>query len=227
LNTLRKILRAIAWVILVFVTFVSSWLLAALALPLITINSKPAPGNDVAIYIQTNGDHTDIIVPVKNAIKDWTSEISYQNTISKDTTCNYVAVGWGDKGFYLNTPTWSQLKFSTAFKAAFWLSTSAIHATFCKNPKESADCKKLIMSYAQYIALVKYIDDTFKRDASNQTINIKTNAQYDKEDAFYEAKGRYNLFYTCNTWANNGLKACGQKACLWTAFDVGIFYHYR
>jgi len=227
LKIFRKILLTISWVVLAFVTFVSAWLLAALLLPLFTINSKPMPGNNVAIYIQTNGDHTDIVVPVKNAIKDWTTEISYQNTVSKDTTCNYAAIGWGDKGFYLNTPTWSQLKFSTAFKAAFWLSTSAVHATFCKGLYENKDCKKLMLSNAQYIALVKYIDSTFKRGPSNNTISIPTNANYDKEDAFYEAKGRYNLFYTCNTWANDALKACGQKACLWTAFDAGIFYHYR
>lgn len=223
----RKVLRGIVWFILLFVTFVSSWLLAALLLPLFTVNSKPVSGNDVAIYIQTNGDHTDIIVPVKNQLKNWAQEISYQNTISKDTTCDYVAIGWGDKGFYLNTPTWSQLKFSTAFKAAFWLSTSAVHATFCKNQHESADCKKLMLSNAQYLALINYIDQTFQRDSSGNIINIKTDANYDKEDAFYEAKRRYNLFYTCNTWANNALKACGQKACLWTVFDAGIFYHYK
>jgi hypothetical protein len=46
-------------------------------------------------------------------------------------------------------------------------------------------------------------------------------------DSFYEAKGAYTLFYTCNTWANNGLKAINQKAALWTATDRGIFQHYR
>ena len=224
---IKKALRATAWTILIFVTFVSCWLLAALLLPLFTVNTKPIIGNDVAIYIQTNGDHTDIIVPVKNQVKDWTGEISYQNTISKDTTCNYVAIGWGDKGFYLNTPTWSQLKFSVAFRAAFALSTSAIHATFCKDLRENADCKKIMISNAQYAGLIAFIDNSFKRDANGHVINIRTTANYDNEDAFYEAKRKYNLFYTCNTWANNALKACGQKACLWTVFDVGIFYHYR
>ena len=111
---LKKILRSIAWVALIFITFVSSWLLAALLLPLFTINPHPSASKDIAIYIQTNGDHTDIVVPVKNQIKDWRSEISYQNTKSKDTAGKYVAIGWGDKGFYLNTPTWAQLKFSVA-----------------------------------------------------------------------------------------------------------------
>jgi hypothetical protein len=50
---------------------------------------------------------------------------------------------------------------------------------------------------------------------------------YGKHAAFYEAKGSYNLFYTCNTWANQALKAANQKAALWTVLDKGIFYHYE
>jgi uncharacterized protein (TIGR02117 family) len=227
LNILKKILRCLAWFVVCFVLFVSTWLLAALALPLIPVNNHPSAGNDVTVFIQTNGDHTDIVVPVKNKIKDWSREISYQNTISKDTTGNYISLGWGDKGFYINTPTWSQLKFSTAFKAVFWLSTSAIHATFCKEPKVDSDCKKIMLNNADYARLINYIDNSFTRDAHGNVINIKTHAQYNTEDAFYDARGKYNLFYTCNTWANNALKACGQKACLWTAFDVGIFRMYK
>ncbi len=78
----------------------------------------------------------------------------------------------------------------------------------------------------QYKGLVAYIDSSFRRDAKGNTLNIKTNANYNNQDAFYEAKRKYNLFYTCNTWANGALKACGQKAALWTVSDMGIFYHY-
>ena len=50
---------------------------------------------------------------------------------------------------------------------------------------------------------------------------------YPQLNSFYEAKGSYSFFYTCNTWANNGLKAMGQKAALWTPSDFGIFQHYK
>ncbi|HEX3383938.1 MAG TPA: TIGR02117 family protein [Mucilaginibacter sp.] len=225
--TIKKILRTVAWVILSTVLFISAWILAALAIPLITVNSHPVAGKDVTIFIQTNGDHTDVIVPIITSVKDWRNELSYQNTVSKGTAKKYVAVGWGDKGFYLNTPTWSQLKFSVAFKAAFALSTAAVHATFCDTPGVNNDCKPIMLKKEQYKKLVSYIDNTFKRNSVGHAINIETKANYDNEDAFYEAKRSYNLFYTCNTWANNALKSCGQKACLWTPTDMGIFYHYR
>ncbi len=63
----------------------------------------------------------------------------------------------------------------------------------------------------------------FDYNSSGETISIKTDAVYGKNDAFYEAQGSYNFLNTCNTWANNGLKHAGQKAALWTATDFGIF----
>lgn len=50
---------------------------------------------------------------------DWSQKIPFSQTKGKSTDFNYIAFGWGDKGFYLDTPTWADLKFSTAFKAAF------------------------------------------------------------------------------------------------------------
>jgi uncharacterized protein (TIGR02117 family) len=224
---LKKTLKVIARIILGFVVFIILYLLSALLLSMLTIPKEQGESIDVAIYIITNGDHTDVVVPVKNQVANWAKEVKYQNTINGDTSFKYLALGWGDKGFFLNTPTWAQLKFSTAFKAAFALSTSAIHATYYKTMTESADCKKINISNAQYVRLVAYIDSSFKRDSLQNVINIKTNANYNNNDAFYEAKRKYNLFYTCNTWANNALKSCGQKTCVWTPFDKGIFYHYR
>ncbi|WP_413667114.1 TIGR02117 family protein [Mucilaginibacter sp. Mucisp86] len=227
MKTIKKIAKVILRLVLGFVAFVLLYIFAAFVFSVWTVKKETETSNDVAIYILTNGDHTDIVVPVKNAVTNWSKEISYQNTIAKDTTNQYLAIGWGDKGFYLSTPNWADLKFSTALKAAFALSTSAIHATYYQAMPESNDCKKIMISNEQYKRLIAFVDSSFKRNTAGNIINIKTNANYDKNDAFYEAKRKYNMFYTCNTWANNALKSCGQTACVWTPFDRGIFYHYR
>lgn len=221
-----KILRTLAWIVLIFVLFVSSWLLAALALPLFTVNSKPVPGNDVAIYIQTNGDHIDIIVPVKNCVKDWQTEIRYQNTNANDNSCKYLALGFGDKDFFINVNKWSRLTLCIAFRAISGQGIGALRTTFYSYITKSHGCREIRLSYAQYTQLVTFIDHSFAKDAKGHVVPIQ-NALYDTEASFYQASEKYSLFYTCNTWSNNALKACGQKACLWTAFDVGIFYHYR
>jgi uncharacterized protein (TIGR02117 family) len=223
----KKIFKIIGKIVLGFIAFIILYAIAAYTLPKIGVAKEAGTSPDVTIYIHTNGVHTDVVLPVSNELYDWRKDIKFENTISKDTVANYIAFGWGDKGFYLNTPTWAQLKFSVAFRAAFALSTSAIHATFYKSMQEGADCKKILISKEQYSRLIKYVRSSFKTDSGNNVIDIKTNANYNNYDAFYEAKGKYNLFYTCNTWANNALKACGQKACLWTPFDKGIFNQYK
>lgn len=224
---MKKFLKITLRVVLGFIAFVALYLFSAWSLSKITISAEPVTTQDVTIYILTNGVHTDIVVPVRNEQIDWSKELKFENTVGKDTVASYVGMGWGDKGFYLNTPTWADLKFSTAFKAAFALSTSAMHVTYHKELVESATCKKIIISKAQYARLITYVTESFKTDSAGHFINIKTNANYSKEDAFYEAHRKYNLFFTCNTWANNALKSCGQKACLWTPADTPIFDKYK
>ena len=224
---MKKVLLFIGKALLGFIAFILLYLLSAYSLSRITVDREAGSQEDVAIYIKTNGVHTDIVVPTRNEQMDWSKEIKYSNTRSSDTSFQYLAMGWGDKGFYLQTPNWSDLKASVAFKAAFALSTTAIHATYYSEMREGDACKKIMISKEQYSRLLNYITHSFQKDSSGHMINIKTNANYGKTDAFYEATGSYSMFHTCNTWANDGLKASGQKCCLWTAFDTGIFLKYK
>lgn len=197
-------------------------------LPFIEVSAKDdGEQKEIPIYIYTNGVHTDIVMPVKNELHDWSSKIPFANTTSKKTDYNYVGIGWGDKGFYLDTPTWADLKFSTAVKAAFWMSESAMHTSFYHTMTEASDCKKIMISKKQYEALVKFIDAKFDRDTNGNYILIPTKAVYSDNDTFYDAKGSYSFLNTCNTWANDALKAAGQKAAWWTPTDYGIFLHYK
>lgn len=227
---IKIVLHIIARVLAGFVSFVLLYLLIAFALPLIGVlkeNEKTSAGLPIAIFLVMDGVHTDVVLPFRNQLVDWRNMIKFQNGIRQNTLPQFVAFGWGDKNFYINTPTWAQLKFSTAFQAVCGLSTSAIHTTFYKQLKESAMCKKIMLSGEQYLRLAAYIKCSFKLGADGKPIIIKPNAIYNNDDAFYDANGRYSLFFTCNTWANNALKACGQKACLWTVFENGIAYQYR
>jgi uncharacterized protein (TIGR02117 family) len=224
---LKKIAKFVGYASVLLAGCALLYAAATYILPRITIEKEPNSAAEVTIYILTNGVHTDIVVPTRNAVTDWSQEIKYANAVAADTSAPYLAMGWGDKEFYLDTPSWAELKYSVAFRAAFALSTTAIHATYYAGMTESKSCKKIMISIAQYRRLVNYMTNSFKKDAKGHCINIKTTANYGKTDAFYEAIGSYSLFHTCNTWANNALKTSGQRCCLWTPFDTGIFAKYE
>lgn len=224
----KKILRLTLRSILFVICFVGLYLLAAFTLPYIPVNKNTAitGNNGVEIYILSNGVHTDLVCPIKNEVVDWSGKLSFQHTVSKDSAMQYVGFGWGDKGFYLETPAWSDLKASTALKAMFFMSSSAMHVTFHQQMTVGEWCKKIWVSREQYALLCHYIDASFQKDNQGMYLYIPNHA-YGQNDGFYEAKGTYNLFFTCNTWANKGLKTAQLKACFWTPFDKGIFYQYR
>lgn len=222
MKIIKKLLKYIA----IFVLSLVTYLLIVTLLSFVSVNEDLVENQkEIPIYILTNGVHTDIVLPIKNEHYDWTSRLKFEHTKSKDTTYQYVALGWGDKGFYLETPTWADLKASTAIKAASGLSTSAMHVTFYKHLKENQSCKKIQISLENYKKLVAFIKESFQTK-SGEFLKIETDAVYGKHDVFYEANGSYSLFYTCNSWANQALKATNQKAALWTISDSGIFRQY-
>lgn len=224
---IKKLLKYFLKTLLFVVGFVVLYGGLCLLLPLIPISAeKTTEPKTITIYLLSNRMHTDLVLPTQNDFIDWTTKVSPDDTKGK-MRGDWLAFGWGDKGFYLNTPTWADLKFSTAVKAAFWMSDSAMHTTYLGGSEGYEKIAQLSLTAAQYKRLVSYIDQQFDKDAQGKYIPIPTNAVYGTTDAFYEAKSTYNFLYTCNTWADYGLRAAGQKYALWTATDSGIFRHYK
>lgn len=217
-----------------FIGLVILYVLSALFLSTLPVNVdfQETKTSGIEIYILSNGVHTDLVLPVRTMLPasgrrhDWTDVIPFHHTVSNDSLMQYIAFGWGDKNFYLETPTWADLKVSTAFNALFFLSTSAMHVTFYRSMSESEHCRKISISDEQYERLARYIDDSFQKTGDGDRMLIH-NLSYGNDDCFYDATGTFSLFYTCNTWTNQGLQQSGLKASLWTPFEGALMNHYQ
>ena len=154
---------------------------------------------------------------------DWTDILSIPDNIKDEV--QFLGFGWGDKEFYINTPEWSDLRFSIALKALFIRTDAAMHVTYYKSLTENDHSIKLLADEKQFEDIQSFILKSFKT-IDNCVIPIK-NIEYGCCDRFYDANYSYTLFYTCNTWTNEALKKAGLPACLWTPFDRGILFQYR
>lgn len=181
----------------------------------------------IKIFIRTDGIHTDFLFPVKTAVVDWTSHFPVEDLRDGiGENFSYLAIGWGDQGFFLNTPTWAELKVSTAFDALFYRGKSAIHVVYQEKPIENRYCIELEISKNEYASLKKYVLQVVKKNKSNRG-NVIPMRGYWGNDAFYEANGKYSLFSTCNSFINGGLKTANLPACLWTPVSFPIFSKYE
>jgi len=224
---LKTFLRIVKYLFLVIGLLVV-YALISIVLSYIPVNKDQSKhhNQDLSVFILTNGVHSDIIIPYQNDFFDWNLFLDASLTPGKTINPQWVAFGWGDKGFYLQTPEWKDLKTSVALKAALGLSQSAMHVTYYENLiANGEDCIEIKLNKEQYIALCTFIYESF--DTKNDGFQwIDTDQNYGLNDVFYEAKGRYNIFYTCNTWVNDVLKSAKLKTSFFTLWDKGIFYHY-
>ncbi len=205
-----------------FLLVISLYVSLVFILSEIRVNaSQQANDKTIPVYILSTGVHTDIILPLKNRLQNW-SDFTSPSDAPKQLNYNKVGFGWGDKGFYLETPTWSDLKFSTAIKAMFGLSNTAMHVTFHNKIHESKMCKKIFVTERQYENLCKEIKASFAEEQPK----VIANQSYGENDCFYNALGTYSLFKTCNTWTNLTLKKAGIKASLWTPYDKAVLINY-
>lgn len=174
----------------------------------------------VTVYLSTNGVHTDFVLPLNTEVLDWRTKIAIP-----DPSVQWLAFGWGDRGFYVDTPTWSELRVSTALRAISGTGDSAMHVSAYRQFVLDDTAVELTLTKMEYQQLINYIDTSFQKD--NMKYQRIDAPGYGPFDMFYSAKGSYSLFYTCNTWVNQGLKQINQKAAVWTLHDQGIFRHYK
>lgn len=196
------------------------------AIPAKISKNDEAPKN-ITILLQTNGVHTDLVLPKTNHIKDWQSFFSQSIDPAGLQKAQFISFGWGDRAFYMNTPEWSDLTPKTAISAALGLGPSAMHVGILFSVVEDDQRVAIPISDHDYRLLVHFILESFELQENKLPIKIRENHPYPATSTFFEANRRYNLLYTCNTWTNQALKTANQPAALWTAMDYGIFQHYN
>jgi len=210
MNALRKILKLIFIIVLIPVAY----LLISLILTIIPINSEAGNSEkNKSIYLNSNGVHLNIIIPRDLIDSTLLTGLKY------DEHDQYFSLGWGDRNFYLETPTWADLTFKNSFVALFLKSPTLIHLTRYSTTRE--DWAEIKIDRDQLKKINQYIFDSFYTDSNNSKV-LLPNKGYSNNDDFYEALGSYSFYKTCNSWVNTGLKNVGIKACLWTPFEFGL-----
>lgn len=221
--------RSLGWLIRALLALLAFGLLYALAvwiLGAIPVNSGYQPATTgIDIMITSNGVHTDFYLPTKTPEKNWSSFAPLQTTPSYLANARYVLVGWGDRGFFLDTPTWDDLTVGAALSAVLLPTSSVMHVYYCHDmapPDEQA--VQLRLSSDEYQRFVVYIESGFRLDAAGKPMLIRDRT-YADNDVFYEGTGSYHLFNTCNNWASRALDAAGVTTPVWSPFDGAIFSH--
>lgn len=177
------------------------------------------PETGIILYVHDNGIHTGLVLPRSNAIADWSDLVRPEHLADPRYASDHLLFGWGDRAFYLETPTWGDLRPSTAFAALFGSDASLVHVDHIAAPQAADNLHVIRVTPDQYRQIAATIRAKFSLDHAGRSLPV---TGYSRADVFYEAHGRYNAFTTCNEWVGSVLRGAGVRVGAWTPFNFGV-----
>jgi uncharacterized protein (TIGR02117 family) len=194
------------------------FLIAGTLVPRPLFSQSDGEENSVEILVITNPIHTDIAIP---ATKETLQAFAFlqESGLPMDAPgLRWLVFGWGGRAFYLETPTWADLKLVPALKA-LTIDRSVLHAELAGEIERGLpNVKSVRVSTDEFSRLLQSILDSFDPQAPEA---IK-GAGYGTNDRFFEANGYFNVLFSCNTWAAKVLRAAGLQTGWWNPLPQSL-----
>ena len=174
-----------------------------------------APAQGVTIWVEDNGIHTGLVLPKVAAGVDWRGVAPAADL--RDARYGrfpYLAIGWGEHGFYLGTPNWSDLRPGVVLGAVFGSDATLLHVEHIARPIDGPAARRVVLRPEEYRRLAAFVRTALK--------SRRHWPGYADDDVFYEARGRYSAIATCNAWTGAALRAAGVRVGRWTPFPLTV-----
>jgi uncharacterized protein (TIGR02117 family) len=190
--------------------------------PLITRNAHwSEPERGVTIMIGDNGIHTEIFMPIVTDIVDWRDHFPPQAVDNPSPRFTHVSLSWGERTFFLETPSWSELDPLIGISALLG-GEALFRAAFYADPLPDGDLRPLRLREEEYRRLVAGLTAQLPEPEVRRVY-----PGYGSHDFFTTALGRYHVANTCNQWTSDRLAAAGVRAGLWTPLPGGVMRHFE
>jgi uncharacterized protein (TIGR02117 family) len=152
MKTETRWVKSILWVVAAVFGVVASYAVAGLVGGSIPSNRDwRAPAGGVHIFVESNGVHTGIIVPKVAAGVDWRGVARAEDLRDpRFGAFDHVSFGWGEKTFYLETPTWADVKLRTVVASAVGSDRTLMHVDHLPRPRAGDGPREVVVTPAQY-----------------------------------------------------------------------------
>jgi uncharacterized protein (TIGR02117 family) len=204
--------RPLRWIVAAPVLLLYLYAAAGIVGGLIPVNAGwRAPDRGVRIYVEDNGIHTGIVVPAEG----WDDIVRPEHFRDpRYAAYRWRSFGWGDRAFYVETPTWSDVRPTTVLRAALGSDRTVMHVDAVPEPRVGARVRAITLRPEEYARLRKAIRASFAPGPPRHG--------YGDYDVFYRATGRYSAIRTCNAWTGEMLRRAGVRMGAWTPFSATV-----
>lgn len=165
------------------------------------------------ILLLRNPIHTDVALPIDDELLARFRPLVDAGVPADLAAARYLIFGWGSRAFYIETPTWAELRPGPLFKA-LTLDRSVMHVSVGGDiPADRPDVASYEIAEASYRSLLDFIGSSFVLQGGKPVL---VDGAYGDFDRFFEAEGSFNALVGCNIWTAGALRAAGLRTGLWT-----------
>ena len=201
---MMRVLRRLLAVMLIIVGAVAAG--AVIPLPLWSQAAEDKGGETRRILVLSNPIHTDIAIPLDADTRAAFAFLERSGVPVAEAGARWMIIGWGGRAFYLETPTWADLKPMPVFRA-LTVDSSVLHVDVTGELDEGHPAVTVLdLGAAEFEQLQVFIRESFAQSPD---------AGYGPNDRFFEAKGAFNMLLGCNTWTAGALRAAGVRTGIW------------
>jgi uncharacterized protein (TIGR02117 family) len=171
-----------------------------------------------SVYLVADTMHVDLVLPVENAAFDWRLVVKLE-TIGRERRedYQYLKFGWGDRDFYMNTPSLDKIQLPRLMRTLFAPGNpTAVHINgYAEIPNEANHVTQCVgLTRTQYLNLVAYVRRSFRDGKDGKLDRIQDG--FVSAAGFYEGMGYYSIANTCNNWVAGALDAADVTTPLWS-----------
>jgi uncharacterized protein (TIGR02117 family) len=208
---MKRVLRRLLAVILVIVGTVAAG--ALIPLPLWSQKIEEHGGETRRILVLSNPIHTDIAIPLDADTRAAFAFLERSGVPVAEPGARWMIIGWGGRAFYLETPTWADVKPMPVFRA-LTVDSSVLHVDVTGELDEGHPAVTVLeLGPQQFEQLQVFIRESFAQPPD--AVAAIPDAGYGLSDRFFEAKGAFNMLLGCNTWTAAALRAAGVRTGFW------------
>ena len=164
--------------------------------------------------------HYDIVLPLTPGIRTGFAFAESGGVPVFYDGAEWLIVGWGAEGFYTTTH-WADRRIVPVVWRAITGDASVIRLETGGPVTDPRGIVWIDLDERRLEALAAAILGSFARDARDEAIPLDYEG-YSGTDAFFRAKGRFDIFRTCNAWVGRTLRRAGIPFGVWTPMPVSV-----
>lgn len=164
--------------------------------------------------------HYDILLPLNQAVRERFDFAQNAGLALDQPLARWLVVGWGAQDFYTSTGTYGDVEARAVLRGIFG-DRSVMRLDLAGDIPIDVSAHPVSLTPGEFNRLLDAIAGSFTRDGKGNPLPLATNG-LSGTDAFFVARGNFNLLNTCNVWVGKMLRAAGLEFGFWTPLPMSV-----